>query len=496
METHETNTPNIILIVIDALRARNLSCYGGKKTSTPHIDKMAHQGILFEKTYSCWNTTDQSLTTILSGRYPRTHGIIHHGDKVKPEDRKIFESLNVRMLAEILKPLGYKTMAVDWMGRWFKKGFDTYGYRTEKALWQKILYYTITLPYVHLKYVFAHFGLLKIYLKKRKKRKSAGSSFWKGLKDVLKTFRFTFELARVQDANIVTGVAEEWIKKSKQDKFFLFLHYWDTHTPYNCPRKFLGEKKIGPSSAKDLLAERYHGAVKYADHQLGRLFNRLREENLLDNTLVIITSDHGESLTEHDIFFDHHGLYEVTTHVPLILCHPRIFPEPKRIGALVQHVDLLPSLCDVFGIPYEHYQFDGTSFMPLIKGETQEIRPYVFSEESYVQRKICLRTKEHKFIFAPDGTGLCNYCQTVHGGAEELYDMETDPEEAENIVSNASSVAQQLRKQLDQIIKALDDKRQQGMNKSPSEGPLPGQNFDPKEEKKIKRKLRGLGYMD
>lgn len=487
--------PNIILIVIDALRARNLGCYGEKRQLTPHIDKIASKGIQFERAFSTWNTTDQSLTTILTGRYPRTHGIIHHGDKVKTEDRNTFEKLNVKLLAEILKPLGYKTFAVDWMARWFKKGFDYYGYKTEKSLFKKIIYTFFSIPYIHIKYMIAHTGLLKIYLKKRKKGESSTPSLWKGIKDVLSTFFFTFELARVQDANIITGVAEELVKKAGKEKYFLFLHYWDTHTPYNCSRKHLIKKK-GDSSAKGSLSAKYAGAVRYVDQHIGRLFEVLGKKNQKKDTLFIITSDHGESLTEHDIFFDHHGLYDVTTHVPLILYYPPSLSHPQRIKSLVQHVDLLPTLWDLLQIDPAPYRPDGKSLLPLIRNESQEIRSFCFHEESYVQRKIGLRTHKYKYIYAPDGYGLCNYCQMVHGGPEELYNLENDPEETINLVSKEKSIAQQMRKELDEFYKQLEKKRQKELDEGHSDDTFLTTTPDPKEEKKIQKKLRGLGYMD
>jgi arylsulfatase A-like enzyme len=489
------NFPNIILIVIDALRARNLGCYGEKKDLTPHLDKIASKGILFESAFSTWNTTDQSLTTILTGRYPRTHGIIHHGDKVQTEDRKTFEKLNVKLLAEILKPLGYRTFAVDWMGRWFKKGFDSYGYKTEKSLFKKVLDTLFLIPYLHIKYMIAHTGLLKIYLKKRKKGKSCSHSLWKGIKDVLSTFFFTFELARVQDANIITDVAEEMIKKAGKDKYFLFLHYWDTHTPYNSPRKHLIKNKTD-SSAKGTLSAKYAGAIRYVDQHIGRLFEALDENGQKKDTLFIVTSDHGESLTEHEIFFDHHGLYDVTTHVPFILHYPSAFPRPRRVQSLVQHVDLLPTLWDLLRIDPTPYRPDGKSLLPLIQKESQEIRPFCFHEESYVQRKIGLRTQKYKYIYAPDGIGLCNYCQIVHGGPEELYDLENDPEETVNIVSKEKNTAQQMRKELNEFYNQLEKKRHHELDEEHSDDTFLTTSPDSKEEQKIKRKLRGLGYMD
>jgi arylsulfatase A-like enzyme len=493
MDKHDY--PNIILIVIDALRARNLGCYGGKREASPQIDKIASEGILFENAFSTWNTTDQSLTTILSGRYPRTHGIIHHGDKVKTEDRQTFEKLNIRLLPEILRPLGYKTIAIDWMGRWFKKGFDYYGYKTEQPLFKKIRYALFSIPYIHLKYMISHIGLLKIYLKKRKKGKSYRASLWKSIKDVLSTFFFTFELARLQDANIVTDIAEEWARKLGKEKYFLFLHYWDTHTPYNCPKQ-LSTKKKDVSSVKEKLSAKYAGAVSYVDQNIGRLLKVIGKESQKRDTLLIITSDHGESLTEHDIFFDHHGLYDVTTQVPLIMYYPKSFSNPGRIKSLVQHVDLLPSLLDLLQIDSVPYRPDGKSLLPLIGDEKQEIRSFCFQEESYVQRKIALRTHKFKYIYAPDGYGLCKYCQMVHGGAEELYNLEKDPEERTNIVDKDTIIAQQMHKILDEFYNKLESKRRKEIEEDPSDDLFPNERPDPKEEKEIKRKLRGLGYMD
>lgn len=456
MEESKHKYPNIILIVIDALRARNLGCYGGDRASSPNIDRIGDKGVLFENVYCCWNTTDQSLTAILSGRYPRTHGIVHHGDKIKHEDLNAFETLNVRLLSQILQGNGYETLAVDWMARWFKRGFDYYGYNPERNFLRKLVYYIITLPYVHLKYMAAHLGLLRIY---SKKRRFTAASLWKGIKDIFRTFLFTFKLARIQDARFVTGLAEKLIKKSRKENFFLFLHYWDTHTPYNCPRNFL-ERKKGHMTSEEVLLAKYNGAVRYVDQQIGRLFDMLREERLLEDTLIIITSDHGESLTEHDIFFDHHGLYDVTTHVPLILYYPKGFSEPKRMKGLVQHIDLAPTLYEFLNIKYKDYELDGASLMPLIRGEKTEIRHYAFNEESYVQRKIGFRTKKFKYIFSPYGVGMCNYCQQVHGGEEELYNLEVDPEEMVNIAVESKIIADEMKKELDDLIKSLNSKKQ------------------------------------
>jgi arylsulfatase A-like enzyme len=492
MENKEKKHPNIILIVIDALRARNLGCYGGKPSASPNIDSMAKGGVQFSNCYSCWNTTDQSLTTIFTGRYPRTHGIVHHGDKVTPEDMVSLGKLNPKLLAQLLHDAGFKTFAVDWMGRWFKRGFDFYGYRLKKNFLQKFFYVVFFLPYVHLRYMAANISLLRIYSGIRKTSLPAA---WKGLKGVWDTFRFTFELARVQDADFVTRFGREVIEKAAESPFFLFLHYWDTHTPYHCPKKY-SKIRRSKHSKIDIIASKYEGAVSYVDKSIGDLIAVLKKQQILDNTWIIVTSDHGESLTEHDMFFDHHGLYDVTTHVPLIFYNQKFFSRPKKIPAFIQHIDLVPTILDYMGIDHTNLECDGTSLRPLINGEITDIRNFAFFEESYVQRKIGLRNKTHKYIYAPDGIGMCSYCQKVHAGVEELYDLAKDPEEIHNAVSGDKTTAARMRAGLEQVIQKLDDKRRRLLEKKDLTR-TDWKNGDAlADQKRIKKKLRSLGYMD
>lgn len=453
--------PNIVLVVIDALRAKNLGCYGAAKGESPHIDRMAEKGVLFEKAFATWNTTDQSLTAIMSGLFPRSHGITNHGDKVTPENRETFASRKVRLLASYLKESGYSTLAVDWMGRWFRSGFDFYGYTPRRALPKKIAYSLFSLPALHLRYMLANIGLLRIY---GKKRPGSLRSLFKGARDVFRTFRFTFELARIQDARVVTDLALELLKEYDSRPFFLFLHYWDTHSPYNSP------KKLTPAAANrspgEALYAKYLGAVRYVDRELGRLVSRFQEEGILDDTLFIITSDHGESLREHEIFFDHHGLYDVTTHVPLILYGPRFLEQGKRDKNFVQHIDLVPTVMDLLGTPVEKGLLDGESLLPRISGGASRAADFVYMEESYVQRKSAVRTATHKYIMAPDGVGHCNYCQIVHGGPEELYDLRADPEENMNIAESEPELRTAMRMRLEDFSRHLNSRRERAVMKN------------------------------
>jgi len=463
--------PNIVLIVIDALRARNLGIYGYHKDTSPTIDTIGKEGVVFNNAYCCFNATDPSITSILTGMYPLSHGILHHGFVSQREVLEYY-SRGIKNLAEILRPYGYTTIALDWLERWHKRGFDYYGYygSSGMTLIKRLIKSTI--------------NKLPKYTQKI-------------ITGILMNFYYK---AKPYDAEKLTNHAINLIKKEveKQKPFFIFIHYWDVHLPYNCPkdlkdkfieeipyskkideilakiknekwRKFLRESLKGAKTTDDVIA-RYDGAIAHVDGNIGRLIDFLDKCGILDNTLLIITSDHGESLTEHDIYFDHHGLYDVSIHVPLIMRYPQKLPERRRIEGLVQHIDIVPTILDIINIrKRKNIDFDGKSMLPLIEGKIREFRSVVFVEESSAQRKRAIRTKGFKYIQSlsdeniagtyyfgnhgvTKGKGVCKYCGFVHGDIEELYDLKKDPHELINVVNTECEIALKMRKMLHDIV--------------------------------------------
>ncbi|MBS3762591.1 MAG: sulfatase [Planctomycetes bacterium] len=471
--------PNVLIIVIDALRARNLGCYSNRDGLSPNIDRFAQESVLFEDNYSTWNTTDQSLTTILSGRYPRSHGIINHGDAVTEQDLRNFERSGTRMLAEILGERDYHTIAVDWMARWFKLGFQYYGYPPAGGLAKKI--------HLYLKYMLNHIEIFRCYA--GLDQDAGDSSLIEDVKGVLSTFLFSRHLAEVQDARYVTNAGLDLLDDSDCENFFLFLHYWDVHTPYNCPRRY---KTYHGSDPEKRLLDRYEGAVRYVDEQLGRLFEEMEERGVLDNTMVIVTSDHGESLMEHDIYFDHHGLYEVTTHCPLLIRLPGQIPQGKRLNGFVQHSDLVPTILHAAGIEDEQIDPDGADLFPLIRGEVDSLHPFIYNEETYVQEKRALRTENYRYIEAPDGEGYCRYCHTVHGGPTELYDLQQDPQELINLVPEKPDLADELSGKLNRLVDRLQKRLRDSGNGSA--GRSDDELLDKDEQEELQQRFKGLGY--
>ena len=200
--------PNILFILSDALRARNLQCYGYSRPVSPNIDSLAQNGVLLNQAFSCATVTDPSLTTIFSGRYQRAHGIMKHGVN-RREDIEKFNASGTLLLPEILKSRNYTTLAVDWLGRWHKQGYDYYTGLSKKRFGSRALYWMMDQSSKRFRF------------------------FYSLLQQLFSVKRF------VEDAETITDKAVELLRKFHQKQFFLFVHYWDTHYPYNAPDSFV-----------------------------------------------------------------------------------------------------------------------------------------------------------------------------------------------------------------------------------------------------------------
>lgn len=440
----ETRVRNVIIIVIDALRARNLGCYGYPIKTSPNIDNLAKEGVLFEDAYCCINATDPSLTTIFSGKYSASHGIIKHGPQITEEDIQEFNKTRTILLPEILKSRGYTTVAIDWLGRWHRRGYTQYGVTSHKLPTLLHAFYRI--------------------------------------------FRPSKTGKPIADAKSISNQAIHIIEENRERDLLLFIHYWDTHTCYSSPKRYieecLREKSEGDQTMEEVLSQignpkrrdylrycmkrakttneivaRYDGAIAFVDHEIGRLIESLEENGILEQTLIILTADHAESLTEHGIYFTHHGLYDEAIHVPLVLRAGGL-PKSKIVKGFVQHTDIFPTILDILGTEV-NIDFDGKSLIPLITDAVKQLRTEIYVEEAQTERKRAIRTSDYKYIHAlSEEQAICTWCERVHGGMEELYDLNKDPQESNNIVEENPEVANVLKKQLSDWIKYLEHKKQ------------------------------------
>jgi arylsulfatase A-like enzyme len=406
---------NIVLIALDTQRADHLGCYGYEKNTSPFIDSVAARGVVFERCYAPNIPTHPSFTTMLTGKEAITHDIVNIGGGVpiKP---------GVRLFQEILQEHGWRTAAVDTMGRHFKRGFDEY----VSPEWDR--------------------------------------------SDPLTLRR----------AEHITEAAVPIIEKLKggEQPFFLFLHYWDPHTPYLPPADFrtmfypLGRDPYDPNNHSmdpawndemfqwyfhdwmpgvtdsTYVNALYDAETAYMDWQLRRVFAAL--EPIQEETLVVITADHGEILDEQLGFYDHHGLYEGNVHVPLILFRPGTLPAGKRVSGFVQNVDFLPTFFEMTGLP-DTENTEGRSLLPCIRGERDGNYDEVFLSEATWEVKRGVRNARWKFIqsFEPDPHGR---------PMQELFDLKADPTEQNNLAEQRPHMVRKLKRHLDAwVAKRLEE---------------------------------------
>ena len=263
-----------------------------------------------------------------------------------------------------------------------------------------------------------------------------------------------------------------------EDKpFFLFLRHMDPHAPYlppspydrmfyhgdECDRK---NKSMRPVMAfkpfcdffrswmppgitdKDWVIAQYDGAVAYMDSCLQSIFTQLETLGILDETIIVLNGDHGETLYDHECWFDHHGLYEPTLTVPLIIRYPRRVPAGLRVTGYNQHKDLVPTLLDLARIPRSVHgqKFDGQSLMRLIRGQGSRFDTEFYITECTWMRKHGWRTPHWKLIEAlePD----FHFKPTT-----ELYDLIEDPSENHNVADAHPDLISTLRQRMAEFIK-------------------------------------------
>ncbi len=195
--------PNIVFIVIDACRPDNLGCYGYSKNTSPNIDKIAGDGILFENAFSSVCVTDSSLTTMFSGRYPLTHGILAHGLDVTDRQIQDLGQSGTVFLPEILRGKGYTTLSVDWLGRWHTRGYDFYSGINQKGVQKtpskKIFFRNLLKPFFD-----KIPGKIKFHLEGIVRKLPGGT----------------------HNARDTTDISIELIKENMSKKFFIFLKFW------------------------------------------------------------------------------------------------------------------------------------------------------------------------------------------------------------------------------------------------------------------------------
>jgi arylsulfatase A-like enzyme/Tfp pilus assembly protein PilF len=355
---------NVLLITIDTLRPDRLSCYGSERLKTPNVDKLASRGVLFTRAFANTSTTLPSHTNIMLGTTPSYHGVHANSDFVVGDEQLT--------LAELLKSNGYETGA--FVGGWpldsqfgLTQGFETYD---------------------------SDFGQSSEALER--------------------------------SAEEVVNKALDWIK-TKKSPWFLWIHCFDPHDPYEPPDPYM----------KKFAGDLYSGEVAYVDDALGNLMDYMNAENLFDNTLTLFTGDHGESLGEHSE--ETHGFlaYNSTIWVPLIVVFPSA--EARDFNGYVSHVDIFPTICDILEIEKPDV-LQGSSLLPALKGKKMKKMPIYF-ESLY---------PFYSLGWAPLRGYILDREKYIDSPIPELYDLEKDFDELKNLAEEKNS--DKHRKKLKELI--------------------------------------------
>jgi arylsulfatase A-like enzyme len=392
--------PNILLITVDSLRPDHLGAYGYPLPTSPHIDHIATEGTLFKNAISQGGWTSPALVSIFTSLYPSAHGV-----EAKPDQ--------------------FPCMKNSLLLKWIQAGYQVPAY--EK---------------INEEHNYSHLGFQPHK-------------------------QYAFDLTSLKD----------WIRENRLTPFFCWYHINKTpHLPYN-PEKpldtlFLPKGfSVTPSMARRLEPIRskainikgrlelhrqdmipikalYDGEVRMADEVVHEIYTFLAEEGLLDNTILVITADHGDELMDHG-FVGHASsngdgtLYEEIIHVPLILRYTPILPAGRTIEEIVETIDLMPTLLEITGIPGNQW-IQGKSLLDLIQRKEPQWKPYAFSENSPCGyqckagdptskiRFVSLRSNRWKLI-ARQGPGVTTF---------SFYDLEKDPGERENSINEHKDIAE------------------------------------------------------
>ncbi len=414
------------------MRADHLSCYGYHRNTSPNIDQLASEGILFKNCFSQATWTLPSHASIFLSQYVWRHKVDH---------RKKRLGNSFAPLAEILKDRNYTTFAFVGGGQ-----------------------------------VSARFG-----------------------------FHQGFEIyddgvpGKHGDHGIASYIDKllSWLESVRNRKFFLFIHTYDVHGPYNSPPPYfdlytseysegkslktskaiigllkIDASKFTPEEINYMIAV-YDGGINYVDNLLGKIFAKLDQLDIDDNTIIIVTADHGEAFKEHGKLAHGHKPHIELVHVPLIIKGPGI-PRNKIYENYVQHIDIVPTILEILNIP-QRKEIQGKSLLSLIKNcEIQEHpKTYSWGRDRNIKPKepfsMSLRTKEWTYIMNENQP-------------DELYDRINDPKEQNNMIEKRPLIAQKLKEELEDFIALTSKGKQQVVEK-----------VDIDEE--LKEQLKSLGYL-
>ncbi|RLE00696.1 MAG: hypothetical protein DRJ11_11240 [Candidatus Aminicenantes bacterium] len=442
------SSPNVILISLDTLRADHLSCYGYPRQTTPNLEKLCSEAVLFANVFSTTSWTLPAHVSLLTGLDNRHHLV----SKKNP-----YIETNLITLADFLRNNGYKTIAITGGGLvsarfGFAKGFESY-----------------------IEYKNSH--------------------KWKA------------------SARLLFADFSQWLNKNKCKKFFAFLHTYQTHEPYFSPEPFNSMffegkkmpwkkanmqkllfspnhpdefKALTPEQRENIIAL-YDGEIRFTDEKLIKpLINLLKSLKIYENTMIIFTSDHGEEFFERRAWLHGHSLYNELIHVPLIIKFPNMKYKNLRVTEVGRVTDIMPTILEVIGLDYNDNELDGKSLLSLLKGKKED-RISISDLEAIhyppeLPSRIAVYQRPFKFIINNNFNLPPEHFQPAPPPTAkfELYNIEKDPEEKQNIAQYHPKLVRQFIR----LINKLYIEEMKKMIRPQKKG-----------RKELEKSMRALGYI-
>lgn len=418
--------PNVILIVLDTVRAPSLSLHGYARPTSPALDEFARRGIVFERAVSTSPWTLPAHATLFTGRYP--HEV----------SATWLTSLDGRFptLAEVFRDHGYVTagFVANLTNTTYENGLGRGFVRFED--------YPISVPM-----------LIK------------SSWLWRLGVDPLMAMEEPRRTLVSKTAEDINRDVLRWLRAPRSRPFFVFINYFDAHAPYVTPgrggRRFGADLPRPPQATLpnwthaeiQIEVDAYDSAIAYLDHQLGVLLGELRRGGLLESTLVVITSDHGEQFGEHGLFEHANSLYRPALHVPLVIVLPQVVPAALRIAQPVTLRDVTATIADLVDLPAVFPGASLASHWTSVGPRTGPPSPILSEVHKGINLPSWLPVSRGDMrSLIDDGLHFIRNGD----GTEELYDFVNDPAERMNLMASASGTreADRMRTRLQALDKA------------------------------------------
>jgi arylsulfatase A-like enzyme len=393
-----SDAPNVLLIVLDTVRARSLSLYGYDRPTTPQLERFSKKGVVFERAHATAPWTLPSHASMFTGRFPYELGLSASFEK--PLDS------TYPTLAELFKERGYVTSGFS-----ANLGYCSYESGLSRG--------------------FIHFEDYPVSLKQI----ISSSSLYRAITNSNNLVREVGATRHRRGAAEINGSFLRWLSSKDERPFFAFLNYFDAHLPYLPPKPF--DTKFGPQKTE---LDAYESCIAYIDHQVGLLLDELEKRDLFENTLIIITSDHGEQFGEHNLFGHGNSLYLPLLHVPLLVSFPDRVPAGKSVKEAVTLRDIPATVVDLLKLE-DVAQFPGNSLARHWDGTDGSGGAVADAPLSEERRMKSLIVDRYHYIVNKQGR-------------EELYDIEKDPFEEQNLADSEEGrrACERFRTSLETIL--------------------------------------------